>query len=64
MEEFQGDERKVILVSAVRSNAQIDQKFSLGFVKDDKVRNTAHTYAHNLTGHTSGSCAKEGMEEL
>lgn len=52
MEEFQGQERRVILVSTVRSSAnyiKTDQYFSLGFVKNEKV----HTYTHliyNLRG--------------
>lgn len=39
MEEFQGDEREVIIISAVRSNArnlEFDRNFNLGFLLDPK----------------------------
>lgn len=40
MEEFQGQERRVILISTVRSCSeylQLDQTFKLGFLKNPKV---------------------------
>ena len=40
MEEFQGQERRVILISTVRSCSeylQLDQTFRLGFLKNPKV---------------------------
>lgn len=40
MEEFQGQERSVILISTVRSSqsfVQLDLDFNLGFLKNPKV---------------------------
>ncbi|XP_054641470.1 putative helicase mov-10-B.1 isoform X2 [Dunckerocampus dactyliophorus] len=51
VEEFQGQERRVVLVSAVRSNreyTEFDKKFSLGFITNDKRFNVALTRAQAL----------------
>ncbi|XP_071388139.1 putative helicase mov-10-B.1 [Centroberyx affinis] len=51
VEEFQGKESEVILVSTVRSNAKSteqDQRFTLGFVNNEKRFNVAMTRAQAL----------------
>ncbi|XP_061113551.1 putative helicase mov-10-B.2 [Conger conger] len=51
VEEFQGQERKVILVSGVRSSqnyVKLDHEFSIGFLKNEKRFNVAVTRAKAL----------------
>uniref|UniRef100_A0A8C2FLT9 RNA helicase n=1 Tax=Cyprinus carpio TaxID=7962 RepID=A0A8C2FLT9_CYPCA len=51
VEEFQGQERKVILVSAVRSSKEhifLDEPFNIGFLKNEKRFNVAVTRAKAL----------------
>lgn len=41
VEEFQGQERKIIMISTVRSSAdyvKMDKDFSIGFLSNEKVR--------------------------
>uniref|UniRef100_A0A8C2GL98 RNA helicase n=1 Tax=Cyprinus carpio TaxID=7962 RepID=A0A8C2GL98_CYPCA len=51
VEEFQGQERKVILVSAVRSSKEhiiLDETFNIGFLRNEKRFNVAVTRAKAL----------------
>uniref|UniRef100_A0AAY4B6J4 RNA helicase n=1 Tax=Denticeps clupeoides TaxID=299321 RepID=A0AAY4B6J4_9TELE len=51
VEEFQGQERRVIIVSAVRSNGEfikLDEEFNIGFLKNEKRFNVAMTRAKAL----------------
>lgn len=51
MEEFQGQERKVIIVSTVRSSVnyvKMDQDFNIGFLSNEKRFNVAMTRAKAL----------------
>ena len=53
MEEFQGQERSVILISTVRSSqsfVQLDLDFNLGFLKNPKVGELVGWWALLLPG--------------
>uniref|UniRef100_H3DLP5 RNA helicase n=1 Tax=Tetraodon nigroviridis TaxID=99883 RepID=H3DLP5_TETNG len=50
VEEFQGQERKIIMISTVRSSdyVKLDQDFSIGFLSNEKRFNVAVTRARSL----------------
>uniref|UniRef100_A0A667WJK6 RNA helicase n=1 Tax=Myripristis murdjan TaxID=586833 RepID=A0A667WJK6_9TELE len=51
VEEFQGQERKIIMISAVRSSSsyvKMDQDFNIGFLSNEKRFNVAITRAKSL----------------
>ncbi|CAH1782580.1 unnamed protein product, partial [Owenia fusiformis] len=70
VEEFQGQERLVMIVSTVRSNEQMlgyDYKFNLGFLSNPKRFNVAITRAHALLviiGNPHVLCQDEYWEAL
>ncbi|KAI9318278.1 P-loop containing nucleoside triphosphate hydrolase protein, partial [Obelidium mucronatum] len=70
VEEFQGDEKKVILLSTVRSSAQWierDQKFNIGFLRNPKRFNVSISRAKALMiviGNPDILCGDENWNTL
>ncbi|ORY29239.1 P-loop containing nucleoside triphosphate hydrolase protein [Rhizoclosmatium globosum] len=70
VEEFQGDEKKVIILSTVRSSAQWiekDQKFNIGFLRNPKRFNVSISRAKSLMiiiGNPEILCGDKYWEKL